>query len=152
MLVIRLARYGAKKKPFYRIVVMDQRIKREGRCIERLGFYSPVAQGQSIPLDFNLERATHWIGQGAQPSDTVKRLMNMQKKINKATAKTEAKPAAKAKTEAKPAAKAKAEAKPAAKPKAEAKPAAKAQAEAKPAAKAKTAEKKESKASDKTKA
>ena len=75
MVTIRLARSGAKKRPFYHIVVADSRRSRDGRFIERLGFFNPLASGQAEALKLDLERAQHWIGQGAHPSDRVKSLM-----------------------------------------------------------------------------
>ena len=73
MVTIRLARGGAKKRPFYHIVVTDSRNRRDGRYIERVGFYNPVATGQEEKLRVNQERVAYWIGQGAQTSDTVAR-------------------------------------------------------------------------------
>ena len=78
MVVIRLARGGSKKRPFYNIVVTDSRSRRDGRFIERLGYYNPMAAGQAVK--FQIERLTHWIGQGAQMSDTVARLVKQAKK------------------------------------------------------------------------
>ncbi|HAC35157.1 MAG TPA: 30S ribosomal protein S16 [Gammaproteobacteria bacterium] len=79
MVTIRLSRGGAKKKPFYHIVVADSRYPRDGRFIERLGFYNPVASGQAETLRVDLERADYWLGQGAQPSDTVATLLKRAK-------------------------------------------------------------------------
>ena len=73
MVKIRLRRMGAKKNPFYRIVVADSRAPRDGRCIEELGFYDPLAEGEQIKVD--LERAKYWIDNGAQPTDTVRGLL-----------------------------------------------------------------------------
>ncbi|MDF1817284.1 MAG: 30S ribosomal protein S16 [Immundisolibacteraceae bacterium] len=75
MVTIRLSRGGAKKKPFYHIVVADSRFPRDGRFIERLGFFNPVASGQAESLRVDLERADYWLGQGAQASDTVGNLL-----------------------------------------------------------------------------
>ncbi|MGH8128521.1 MAG: 30S ribosomal protein S16 [Gammaproteobacteria bacterium] len=69
MVTIRLSRGGAKKRPFYHLVVTDSRNSRDGRFIERLGYYNPIASGQEKRLVLDTERAAHWIGQGAQPSD-----------------------------------------------------------------------------------
>ncbi len=80
MVVIRLARGGAKKRPFFNIVVADSRERRDGRFIERLGFYNPMAAGGEQPLRVALDRVAHWVGVGAQPSDTVKRLVEQAKK------------------------------------------------------------------------
>ena len=73
MVKIRLRRMGAKKNPFYRVVVADSRAPRDGRCIEELGFYDPLAEGEQIKVD--LERAKYWIDNGAQPTDTVRGLL-----------------------------------------------------------------------------
>jgi len=75
MVVIRLARSGAKKRPFYNIVVADSRERRDGRFIERVGFYNPVAAGQAQGLRVAIDRVTHWKGVGAQVSPTVARLL-----------------------------------------------------------------------------
>jgi small subunit ribosomal protein S16 len=75
MVTIRLARGGAKKRPFYHVVVTDSRNCRDGRYIERLGFFNPVAQGAAEKLRINLERAQYWLGVGAQPSDRVANLL-----------------------------------------------------------------------------
>lgn len=69
---IRLARHGSKKRPFYRVVVTDQRNPRDGRFIERIGTFDPNVDGG---LELDLDRASYWKGQGAQASDTVARLM-----------------------------------------------------------------------------
>ncbi len=81
MIVIRLARGGRNKKPFYRIVVADKRYPRDGRFIERLGYYNPIAnlQGDQI-IELNLDRVEYWINQGAQVSPRVKQLVIRQKK------------------------------------------------------------------------
>ena len=75
MVKIRLARGGAKKRPFYHIVVTDSRNKRDGRRIERIGFFNPVARGQEERLCLNLERVEYWTGVGAQLSERVKHLV-----------------------------------------------------------------------------
>lgn len=75
MVKIRLARGGAKKRPFYHIVVADGRNKRDGRYIERLGFFNPGAQGEEERLRMDAERIQHWISQGAQPSERVSKLL-----------------------------------------------------------------------------
>ena len=75
-LTIRMSRGGAKKRPFYRIVVADSRSPRDGRFIERLGTYNPmVAKDHPERLTLNAERIKHWIGVGAQPSDRVARFL-----------------------------------------------------------------------------
>ena len=75
MVVIRLARGGAKKRPFYQVVVADQRRSRDGRYIENVGFYNPLARGQEVPLRLDMEAYNAWIEKGAQPSDRVKSLV-----------------------------------------------------------------------------
>jgi len=75
MVKIRLSRGGAKQKPFYHIVVADSRKSRDGRNIERLGFFNPVARGQEERLRLDLERVDYWTGVGAQVSDRVKSLV-----------------------------------------------------------------------------
>ncbi len=75
MVKIRLKRQGAKKAPYYRVVVADSRSPRDGRNIEELGTYDPMAKPASIQID--LERAKYWIGCGAQPTDTVRGLLKL---------------------------------------------------------------------------
>ncbi len=75
MVVIRLARSGAKARPFYSIVVADKRNRRDGRFIERIGFSNPVAKGNEETVRIAQDRLTYWLGVGAQPSPTVQRLM-----------------------------------------------------------------------------
>ena len=75
MVVIRLSRGGSKARPFYNIVVADKRNRRDGRYLERIGFYNPMARGAEESLRLTLDRLTHWLSVGAQPSDTVARLM-----------------------------------------------------------------------------
>ena len=77
MVRIRLARGGAKKKPYYRIVVADQRCKRDGRYLERIGFYNPMVKENRVEID--AERLKHWLSVGAQPSDRVGKLMKLAK-------------------------------------------------------------------------
>lgn len=71
MVKIRLTRGGAKKRPFYHIIVTDSRNARDGRNIERLGFYNPIATGNEKRVELDLERTKHWIGNGAQLTDKV---------------------------------------------------------------------------------
>ncbi|AXK71983.1 30S ribosomal protein S16 [Lysobacter sp. TY2-98] len=71
MVKIRLTRGGAKKRPFYHIIVTDSRSARDGRNIERVGYYNPVASGNDKPVELNVERIQHWIGHGAQMTDKV---------------------------------------------------------------------------------
>ena len=73
MVKIRLRRMGAKKAPYYRIVVADSRSPRDGRFIEELGIYDPMADGEKVKVD--MERAKYWISNGAQPTDTVRGLL-----------------------------------------------------------------------------
>lgn len=79
MVVIRLARGGAKKRPFYNIVVTDSRNRRDGRFIERVGFYNPMAAGGEQGLRVAMDRVTYWTGVGAQVSPTVARLVTQAK-------------------------------------------------------------------------
>ncbi len=74
MVVIRLARSGAKKRPFYNMVVADSRNRRDGRFVERIGYYNPVASGNEQGLVINVERLAYWQGMGAQLSPTAARL------------------------------------------------------------------------------
>ena len=71
MVKIRLTRGGAKKRPFYHIIVTDSRSARDGRNIERLGYYNPIAQGNEKRVELNTERLNYWVGQGAQMTDKV---------------------------------------------------------------------------------
>lgn len=80
MVKIRLARAGAKKRPFYHIVVADQRRSRDGRYVERLGFFNPVAIGGEKPLKIDVERVEYWQTQGAQLSERVLNLVKYFKK------------------------------------------------------------------------
>jgi small subunit ribosomal protein S16 len=80
MVKIRLSRGGAKKKPFYHVVAADSRKSRDGRNIERLGFFNPVARGQEERLRLNLERVDYWTSVGAQVSDRVKSLVSEARK------------------------------------------------------------------------
>ncbi len=75
MVTIRLARGGAKKRPFHHIVVKDSRRSRDGRFIERVGYFNPLATGEEQSLSLDLDRVNYWIGHGAQPSDRVKQLI-----------------------------------------------------------------------------
>ncbi len=74
MVKIRLARGGAKKSPFYQVVVADQRRACGGRFIERLGYFNPIARGKEVRLHLEPERVQFWLDQGAQPSDRVNTL------------------------------------------------------------------------------
>jgi small subunit ribosomal protein S16 len=83
MVTIRLQRGGAKKRPFYQVVVADSRFARDGRFIERVGFFNPIAGGTEEKLRLDLERVDHWVAQGAALSD---RVANLVKTAKKATA------------------------------------------------------------------
>ena len=75
MVTIRLSRGGAKKRPFYHIVVADSRRARDGRHLERVGFFNPLATGQEEPFRLDRERYDYWLQQGARPSDRVVKLV-----------------------------------------------------------------------------
>jgi small subunit ribosomal protein S16 len=77
MVVIRLSRGGSKARPFYNIVVADKRVRRDGRFIERVGFYNPIAKEGAEKLRVALDRVSYWKGVGAQASDTVDRLLKL---------------------------------------------------------------------------
>ncbi len=74
MVRLRLKKMGAKKRPFYRIVVMDQRTKRDGKAIDEIGYYDVIKQPADIKLD--KEKALEWLKKGAQPTDTVKNILS----------------------------------------------------------------------------
>ncbi len=75
MVTIRLARGGSKKRPFYHVNVTDSRNARDGRYIERLGFFNPIARGQEERIRIDAERVDYWVSKGAQCSDRVKKLL-----------------------------------------------------------------------------
>ncbi|MFN3581934.1 MAG: 30S ribosomal protein S16 [Pseudomonas sp.] len=75
MVTIRLARGGSKKRPFYHLTVANSRNARDGRFVERVGFFNPVANGAEIRLSVNQERVNYWLSQGAQPSERVAALL-----------------------------------------------------------------------------
>jgi small subunit ribosomal protein S16 len=75
MVTIRLARGGSKKRPFYHLTVTDSRSARNGRFIERVGFFNPIARGQEVKLRIDSERLNYWLGQGAQVSERVGKLI-----------------------------------------------------------------------------
>lgn len=75
MVTIRLARGGSKKRPFYHLTVTDSRTSRDGRFIERVGFFNPVARGNEERLRVDNARVDHWVAQGAQLSDRVAKLL-----------------------------------------------------------------------------
>ncbi|MBV1774902.1 30S ribosomal protein S16 [Burkholderiaceae bacterium DAT-1] len=78
MVVIRLARGGAKDRPFYNVVVTDKRSRRDGRFIERVGFFNPQAKEGTEGLRLAMDRVNYWIGTGAQVADSVKKLLKQQ--------------------------------------------------------------------------
>lgn len=80
MVVIRLSRGGATKRPFYNIVVSDKRSARDGRCIERIGYFNPIAAGKEVRLHMDHARILYWINLGAKPSDRVKQLIKTYQK------------------------------------------------------------------------
>jgi small subunit ribosomal protein S16 len=80
MVSIRLSRAGAKKRPFYHVVVTDSRNRRDGRYIERVGFFNPVGRDHEENLRIDLERVDYWIEQGAKPSERVASLLKAQRK------------------------------------------------------------------------
>ena len=82
MVVIRLARAGAKKRPFYHIVVTDSRKRRDANYITCIGYYNPIARGQEKSLQLDIEQLQHWQGVGAQLSDRVASLVRNMKKIS----------------------------------------------------------------------
>lgn len=86
MVTIRLARGGSKKRPFYAVVVADQRRAPRGRFIERIGFFNPVATGNAERLNIQQDRVDYWVGQGAQPSERVAKLIKENKKASSGTA------------------------------------------------------------------
>ena len=75
MVTIRLARGGSKKRPFYHLTVADSRKSRNGRFIERVGFFNPIARGNEERLRVDLDRVNHWVSQGAQTSERVAQLV-----------------------------------------------------------------------------
>ena len=87
MVIIRLSRSGSKKRPFYHVTVADSRVSRDGRFIERLGFYNPIARGAEEGTRIDLDRVDYWVKQGAQMSERVEQVV---KAYRKASAKQEA--------------------------------------------------------------
>lgn len=77
MVTIRLSRGGAKKRPFYQVVVADVRSRRDGRYIERIGFFNPIAVGGEVKVRLDRDRADYWIAQGAKPTERVAQLMKL---------------------------------------------------------------------------
>ncbi|HJR75001.1 MAG TPA: 30S ribosomal protein S16 [Luteimonas sp.] len=81
MVKIRLTRGGAKKRPFYHIIVTDQRAARDGRNIERLGYFNPIASGAEKRVELDIARADHWLSKGAQMTDKVRNLYKEAAKV-----------------------------------------------------------------------
>ncbi len=73
---IRLKRFGTKKRPFYRIVVVDSRAPRDGRALDEVGLYHPIETNESDQVRFDEEKVRQWLQKGAQPTDTVRKLLN----------------------------------------------------------------------------
>ena len=86
MVTIRLARHGGKKKPFYHITVAERSARRDGRFVERVGFYNPVARGGEAELRVDLQRVEHWLNVGAQPTARVRQLVTAWRKLTAAAA------------------------------------------------------------------
>ena len=80
MVIIRLSRGGSKKRPFFHITVADSRVSRDGRFIERIGFFNPIARGAEENSRVDLERFDHWLSQGVQVSDRVKQIVKKYRK------------------------------------------------------------------------
>lgn len=80
MVKIKLVRHGAKRAPFYKVIATDSRNAGDGKALERLGFFNPMARGQEVRLNLNVERINHWVGQGAQVSDRVGSLLKQAQK------------------------------------------------------------------------
>ena len=89
MVSIRLSRAGAKKRPFYHVVVTDSRKRRDGAYLERLGYYNPVGRDHEVNLQIDLERADYWLDQGARPSERVLQLLKAQRKAQAAVPATD---------------------------------------------------------------
>lgn len=86
MVIIRLSRGGSKKRPFYHIHVTDHHSSRDGRYIERIGFFNPSARGQEERIRVDMERVNHWVSQGSQISDRVSKLLKDYQASNEAAA------------------------------------------------------------------
>ncbi len=82
MVTIRLSRSGAKKRPFYHVVVTDSRKRRDSGYIERLGYFNPIAQGLEVRLHMNMERVQHWLSCGAKPSERMSSLLKEYAKLS----------------------------------------------------------------------
>jgi small subunit ribosomal protein S16 len=81
MVTIRLSRGGSKKRPFYHLVVTDSRSRRDGRYIERVGFFNPIATEKEEPLRLDLQRVEHWLTKGAQTSERAQKLIKQYRKL-----------------------------------------------------------------------
>ena len=86
MVTIRLARHGSKKNPFYHITVADRSASRDGRFVERVAFFNPVAKGRAEVLRLDLGRVDYWMGVGAQPSERVAKLIKQARKQSEGVA------------------------------------------------------------------
>ncbi len=106
---IRLRRMGAKKSPFYRVVVADSRSPRDGKCIEEIGYFNPMVEPADIKLD--MEKVEKWIKNGAQPTERVKSIINSQKVDAEKNTKTKVKATTKTKKKVEPKPETKAEVK-----------------------------------------
>jgi small subunit ribosomal protein S16 len=85
MVTIRLSRGGTVKRPFYHVVVTDRRNRRDGRYLERLGFFNPIAAGKETALQIDMGRLQYWLGKGAQPSERVSALVSDYQATQQAT-------------------------------------------------------------------
>ncbi|HWK75435.1 MAG TPA: 30S ribosomal protein S16 [Povalibacter sp.] len=81
MVTIRLSRRGAKKHPFYHIMVTDSRKRQGGPSLEQVGFFNPIATGKEVRLQVDLARVDYWLGKGAKPSERVAELVSKQRKV-----------------------------------------------------------------------
>ena len=82
MLRIRLQRLGRKNRPFYRVSAVDQKTRRDGRVVEALGWYDPLASDQAKQLELNEERLKYWLSKGAQPTDTIHDMLAKRQMVN----------------------------------------------------------------------
>lgn len=80
MVKIKLVRHGAKRSPFYKVVATDSRYAGDGKALERLGFFNPMARGQEVRLNLNMDRIDHWVSEGAQLSERLVSLIKQSKK------------------------------------------------------------------------
>ncbi len=86
LVTIRLARHGGKKHPFFHVTVAEKSAKRDGRFIERIGFYNPLARGQEEELRIDIERADYWLGIGAQPTERAAKLIGRWRRLQTSAA------------------------------------------------------------------